>query len=921
MNGLIHWLNEVSPVWWVQIAHGTWQAALVPGLLLGLVAWKRRWPAPWRYGLLVLALLKFAVPPLFPLPTGILSRVVTQVRVNPASPVTAAAQTSRRAPNEIGEAEPAFAGNRVSRFAAAPELNSEPFLRAERANRRTPAATKLSWISWLLMLYSLGGLAVAGWVGWQLTRLHRWIRSGRIVSEGAPRQILRELAENLGLRRVPQLRLSEKAQAPVAFGVLQPTILLPAAALDRLPQAELRTILAHELAHFRRGDPWINWLQIILQAVWWFHPVSWLLNRAIRKVREDCCDDLLLARGLASSEAYCDTLLRAATEFAPAGPVAVTLGFGERLHPLGRRLGRIMDHTLPHTHRLPALGLLTVCLLGGLLLPGLRSQTVEVSKPGQAVLPPAKSAVLTQTQPAAPVDLAAAALPSAKDQISTDAPKSLSELFDELTLDFIKHDRHQTRLRDVLRQRGGPAIDFLTNELTNLGQPDRMRAANRRKKAAWLLGQLGPMTSGVVPALLRSLEDEDDDVGRSAASALRDIGPRAKAAVPALIEAMRFKNISAGQALAAIAPESETVAQAMLEVFTDISQPQDLREQLTYALSELKTHKPEIEQALVAAYEQFSGYLQESVASSLARIQPRTSEGRNIVRRSLIKRRNESRALPSPSPEQIQEYIAQLKSPADEFKRLHAMNALRNAGVAARDAVPWLSDLLKDSNYRYRYSAASALGAIGEQAKEGVPALIAALEDTDGGLRINALAALGGIGKGASAAIPVMVGLLNSTDGWERFYAAYGLWRMDPARLPVVLPLFLDMAQAKPPTSPNQWMLAKTFGEIGPPAKPAIPAIASWLTQADGMLGFQIAETLWRIDPGEATRILPVLESFIEDDLCPRRLEAAKLLAEMGASAKPAVPVLEKYLQDEDSDFRVAVTNALHAIRSASAKS
>src|SRR4029077_8879662 len=123
-------------------------------------------------------------------------------------------------------------------------------------------------------------------------------------------------------------------------------------AIEGLREAELRRILAHELTHFRRGDLWVNTVQLGLLAVWYFHPLFWLLHRTIQKVREDCCDDVLLARDLTSGDAYCDALLHTARELAGGAPIAAALGFGENLHPLGRRLKRIMDDGLKRSAKL-----------------------------------------------------------------------------------------------------------------------------------------------------------------------------------------------------------------------------------------------------------------------------------------------------------------------------------------------------------------------------------------------------------------------------------------------------------------------------------------------------------------------------------------------------------------------------------------
>src|SRR5688572_15125055 len=55
------------------LLHASWQAALVGGILLALVFAGRRWPAPLRYGLLLVALLKFILPPFLTAPSGVLS--------------------------------------------------------------------------------------------------------------------------------------------------------------------------------------------------------------------------------------------------------------------------------------------------------------------------------------------------------------------------------------------------------------------------------------------------------------------------------------------------------------------------------------------------------------------------------------------------------------------------------------------------------------------------------------------------------------------------------------------------------------------------------------------------------------------------------------------------------------------------------
>src|SRR5262245_28279547 len=84
MSQGLEWFNRLSIWWWEGILQSSWQAALVgAALLLTLQLFGRRWPAPLRYALLVLALLKFACPPLTPLPTGIFSHFASPKLISP----------------------------------------------------------------------------------------------------------------------------------------------------------------------------------------------------------------------------------------------------------------------------------------------------------------------------------------------------------------------------------------------------------------------------------------------------------------------------------------------------------------------------------------------------------------------------------------------------------------------------------------------------------------------------------------------------------------------------------------------------------------------------------------------------------------------------------------------------------------------
>ncbi|HEX7376208.1 MAG TPA: M56 family metallopeptidase, partial [Pirellulales bacterium] len=351
MQPILPKLNNAAAVWFSFVGHSAWQASLLAVLLLAVVGLGRRWPSPLRYWLLVLALVKFALPPALSLPTGLFSRVGPAVESLPNSSERAAL-----APAGAKTADPPamFAG-----VNATPVLN-DPFTERSAAGPALRSTTTtLDVKAWLMLSHCAGTLFVAFWVVWGLLAMRRTLRRATTAPDGELWRRFVELSQRLGLRHPPRLLLSHEPCGPAAFGVLRPVVTLPEA-VTSLDAASLDAILAHELAHHRRRDPFINWLQLILGALWWFNPLLWVLNRQIRKVREDCCDDLLLARNITTGQDYCETLLSAASRLTQPAAAGVLLGFGDSLHPLGRRLRRIMDQTLRRAPRLSLSGILVV---------------------------------------------------------------------------------------------------------------------------------------------------------------------------------------------------------------------------------------------------------------------------------------------------------------------------------------------------------------------------------------------------------------------------------------------------------------------------------------------------------------------------------------------------------------------------------
>jgi len=131
--------------------------------------------------------------------------------------------------------------------------------------------------------------------------LMTWLKTQRLA-RGAARaandewhRMVTRLAKAMQLRRAVRLVESAAVEVPAVIGWLRPIILLPASTLTGLAPRQIEMVLAHELAHIRRHDFFVNLLQAVVETLMFYHPAVWWMSHRVRIERENCCDDLAVA--------------------------------------------------------------------------------------------------------------------------------------------------------------------------------------------------------------------------------------------------------------------------------------------------------------------------------------------------------------------------------------------------------------------------------------------------------------------------------------------------------------------------------------------------------------------------------------------------------------------------------------------------
>ncbi|HEX4308664.1 MAG TPA: M56 family metallopeptidase [Acidobacteriaceae bacterium] len=136
---------------------------------------------------------------------------------------------------------------------------------------------------------------------------------------------------------VPVL-IAPRGIEPRVVGVFRPVLLLPEKIVDRLSAPQLRSILAHESCHVRCRDNLTAAIHMVVEAIFWFHPAVWLIERRLIEECERACDEVVLLLGN-EAEVYAEGILNVC-RFYTESPLACVSGVtGSELK---QRLVRIM---------------------------------------------------------------------------------------------------------------------------------------------------------------------------------------------------------------------------------------------------------------------------------------------------------------------------------------------------------------------------------------------------------------------------------------------------------------------------------------------------------------------------------------------------------------------------------------------------
>jgi beta-lactamase regulating signal transducer with metallopeptidase domain len=317
------------------------------------------------HGLWLVVLLKLVTPPLVPVSLPITS-VVSPVGSSPAAsrinfdPRPAAALESP-ADVRVDESTPrhlddSFTGAQADLAKTKPEfvkVFDEGPIRDMLDTETSMAPGLTSGWTWKPIVLIV---VLAGALGWWTLAAVRIIQFQRILKDvqSSPAEWqshIDELARRMGLSWCPAVCLVPGRVPPMLWAIGgQPRLLVPSKLWTNMGDDERTSLLLHELAHLKRHDHWVRWLELVVAGLYWWHPVTWWARRALREAEEQCCDAWVVWAMPDRARTYAAALL-AAVEFVSGARTApavasATSGSGH-VSCLTRRLKMIVRAKTP----------------------------------------------------------------------------------------------------------------------------------------------------------------------------------------------------------------------------------------------------------------------------------------------------------------------------------------------------------------------------------------------------------------------------------------------------------------------------------------------------------------------------------------------------------------------------------------------
>ena len=199
----------------------------------------------------------------------------------------------------------------------------------------SPVSHKIPGV--LFVLWLCGTCAIL--VSWHKrdVRVSRMAQNAEPLIDSHRLEAFHRIKQENRISKAVRLASTRDAMEPGVYGIFRPVLLLPSGILDHVNDSELEAILLHEFEHIRCRDNLIASIHMIVQALFWFHPLVWFTGSRLVFERELACDESVLKSGK-NPGVYAEGILKVCEYYFKAPLVCVSGVVGSNLKNVWRAL-------------------------------------------------------------------------------------------------------------------------------------------------------------------------------------------------------------------------------------------------------------------------------------------------------------------------------------------------------------------------------------------------------------------------------------------------------------------------------------------------------------------------------------------------------------------------------------------------------
>ncbi|MCH2383222.1 MAG: HEAT repeat domain-containing protein [Pedosphaera sp.] len=492
---------------------------------------------------------------------------------------------------------------------------------------------------------------------------------------------------------------------------------------------------------------------------------------------------------------------------------------------------------------------------------------------------------------------------------------------------------------------------LLGSLLAAAGEVDRLISDLRegdkvaRREAARALALLGPEAKPAVPALVRALDDDQEQVFFWSATALANLGPDAHEATPELIKRLRrssrrYRDQVRLRVVTALTRIGPAAVPQLIDALGNESE--SIRSGAARVLGNMGSDAHEAAPRLFTLLADEETYLGEAAGAALGKIGPAAhpqvlealgSDNENVRAAAAV-----AIGWMSEPGEPAKRLAKRLEAEPSSRVTANGLQALNRVGLPGEQLLPLLLQALDHDGDRVRHQAMNGLLSLRPDSRAAVPHLVGRLASDDPVKRGQAINLLGRIGPDAGDAVPRLITQLGQAAAEERVACRQAMVDIGQAAVPWIL----ASAKSQPLAmlGGKSWQ-ASCLGEIGLQATPALAA-ALKAQQADGsvylaLLGLKniaaksaaarqailpflehkqaafrsMALSALVASTAKPASLMPRLQAAMRDDNTLVRQEAMDALASLGRSARGATSALVESLDDRDAAVQLSAVRAI----------